>query len=375
MTTFIIGDLLTGRRIQTLSVESGTWTDVLNAVGEVQVTVSLRDPDTLKLGLAESALPGKAFLAAVDGDTVLQAGPIWLHDWNADEGTLRLVASGMWSYFDHRTLLPVLAGRLPSDPTTDTNFSIAGGTASSLQGIVRALVAQAQTWTGGNVPVVLPTAIAGTSERAYRGIDLAPVAQRIREITQVEGGPDVRFRPRWTTDKLGIQWLLEIGTPTEPELFSAVRPVFNVGVADSSVSAFRVNVNGTQLASQSFATGGRSTDMSLVATATDATLTNAGFPLLESVDSSHSTVELVSTLQGYANEMVLKGRKPTQTWSFTHNLRTQPFLGSFSSGDYALVRVKGDHYIRDGEYVLRITSRTGEAEGKTVSLTFQPEVV
>jgi hypothetical protein len=156
MTQFFIGNLLTGRRIQSLRAIQGSWSSSLNAAGELACTVSLRDPVMRRLGLRESALVGKTFLAAFDRDTGLQAGPIWVHDWDDDAGQLTLIAGGMWTYFDHRVLLPVLAGRQPSDPTTDTRYMPIDSdpessypwptdTRKSLQGIARALVQQAQS--------------------------------------------------------------------------------------------------------------------------------------------------------------------------------------------------------------------------------------
>ena len=103
-TTWVIGDLLTGARIQTLPVMSGSWSDVLNDAGSIECTVSLRDPDVRRLNIGESGRPGRTFLAAVDGDTILQAGPVWRHDYDNAAGTLTLSGAGMYSYFDRRVL-------------------------------------------------------------------------------------------------------------------------------------------------------------------------------------------------------------------------------------------------------------------------------
>jgi len=367
---FIIGDLLTGRRIQALPVVSGDWSDELNSAGGISCTVSLRDPDAIRLGLRESAQVGKAFLAVVDDTNVYQAGPIWVHEYDGDAQTLTLAGSGMWSYFDHRMVLPVLAGRLPTDATTDTTY-----TAMSLQAIARGLVSQAQSWSFGNVPVTLPTAVAGTNTRSYRGVDLVSVGDRLRELTEVIDGPDVRFTPSWTTDRLGVQWTMGIGTPSEPLLFSPQSVVFNVGLAESSVSNLKVGVDGKKLGSQAYAAGGRASTEALMATTADTTLTTAGFAVLELRDASHATVSELATLQGYADALALSGRTPVQTWSFSHDLAVSPFLSEFAVGDFAKVRVMGDPYIPDDEYTMRITARSGDAVGKTVDLTFAPEVL
>lgn len=386
MVQFIIGDLLTGRRIQTLPVLSGSWSETINDSGEVSCTVSLRNPVVKRLGLYNSAAVGKAFLAAVEGDTVLQAGPIWDHDWSGDNRKLTLRGAGMLSYFDHRVVLPVLAGRLPSDPTTDTRYMPQDldpdsqypwptDTRSSLQGIMVGLFTQAMSWPSGNVPLTLPSVIAGTSQRAYRGADVAPVGDRIRELTQVLDGPEVRITGQWTTDRLGIQWVAEIGTPTEPLIYSAQRPIFYVGNEKSSVTKLSVKTSGLKLASQAFATGGRAVDESLVSVSTDTTLTAAGYPLLELADSSHSTVQDLATLQTYSDEAVRRGKSATQTWGFTHNISTTPFLSAFRAGDFADVRVIDDPYIPVGAHSMRILGRSGDSRTKTVDLQFAPEVV
>lgn len=366
MVTLIVGDLLTGRRIQTLPVVAAEWSDTLNDSGSLSATVKLNNPDVQLLGLKSSASPGKAFLAVVDGDAVLQAGPIWWHDYDGNNQSLTIRASGMWSYFDHRMLIPVLDGFLPTDALADTNLT------SSLQGIARALVAQAQSWTDGDVPVNLPAEVAGSNVRNYRGADLATVGQRLRELTQVEGGPDIRFAPRFTTDRLGVEWDLLIGTPDQPLLFSAFETVFNVGLKGSSVSDLRIKVDGSAVAGQAFATGGRASDEALVAVAAGTELSAAGFPLLELVDSSRSTITDVNTLQGFANELVLKGARPVESWTFTHDLSSAPALTGFVTGDFAKVRVHSDLYADRGEYRMRILSRSGDVEGRKVKLTFQP---
>lgn len=382
MPTFIIGDLLTGQRWQFLPALSGSWSEGVNDAGDVSCTVSLRNPAVRRLDPFSSAAVGKAFLAAVDGDTVLQAGPIWDHDYERDSGKLTLRAAGLLSYFDHRLVLPVLAGRLPSDPTTDTRFMPAApsdpdypwptDTRSSLQGIIVQLFEQALSWPSGDVPLTLPTVIPGENQRAYPGAELASVADRVRELTQVEDGPELRLSPQWLPDRTGIAWTAEIGTPDQPLISSPQEVVFYIGNDKSSVKGLRVNVNGTRMASDAYAAGGRSVDKSLVSVSSNASLLSAGYPVLQAVDMSRQTVQDVDMLQSYSDEMVRRGAWPTSAWSFSHELTVRPFLSSFRAGDFAEVRVVNDLYLPKGPVPMRILRRTGDATGKTVALTLSP---
>lgn len=382
---YLIGNLLTGRRLQTLPVLDGPWSEALNEAGEVSATVSLRNPRVRRLGLANSAAPGLSFLIRADGDT-LTGGPIWWHDWDEDTQKLKLTAAGMWSYFDHRVLLPVLAGRLPSDKTTDTRYMPQDldpdsrypwptDTRKSLQGIARALVAQAQSETYGNVPVILPSEIAGTNEREYRGIDLAPVGDRLRELTNVLNGPDIRFTPRFTTDRLGVEWVMEIGTPTQPMLYSPRDVVFHQGLPRSSLTRLRARVNGTVLGSRAFSSGGKAVDVAIASVSTDSTLTAAGYPLLDVVDPPHQTATMQSTVQEYSDALVRRARRPETVISFVHDLSVRPFLSSFQVGDFAKLIVHSSNYLEQREHRVRIIARAGDEKGRKIDVYCAPEVV
>jgi hypothetical protein len=225
------------------------------------------------------------------------------------------------------------------------------------------------------VPVVLPSAVTGSpAERWYKGADLAFVGERLAQLTQVDGGPDIMFTPQLTGDLQGVQWAMRIGTPTEPRLFSPQRQVFQVGLSKSSVSKLRVKVDGTGLAAQAFASGGRTNDTTLVSVSTDATLGNASYALLDTVDSSHSTVSDSTTLQAYSDEIVMQGETPSTVFAFDHDLATHPFLEGFNAGDFADVKVRNSSDLPDDTYGMRIMSRSGDEQARKVSLTFYPEV-
>lgn len=384
---YVIGDLRTGRRIQNVSAQSGRWSEELNDAGVVSCVVPLTDPTNAALDLYNTAAVGKAFLAAVEGDLILQAGPIWVHDWNEDEGELELIAGGMWTYFDHRVLLPVLAGRLPTDPTTDTRYwpvvsdPDADGypwptdTRTSFTTMVKRLVEQAQSWTGGNVPVVLPSEIAGTSERWFRGADLAWVGDRLRQLTEVLGGPDIMFTPRWKVLNSEMEWVLRVGTPTQPMLFSPQRQKFRIGNAGSSVSHLRHRVDGTEMGSSAYGSGGKGIDLALTAVSTDPTLINAGYSQMDLVEPAHPTVSEPTTLQQYTDELAVAGRTPISVSSFDHQLTERPYLSDYNAGDFADLRVHKSLYLPVATRSMRLLTRSGTLEGDTVSLQYAPEVI
>jgi hypothetical protein len=364
---FWLGDLLTGRRIQAVPAVSGTWSEVLNGPGTISVTTTLKDPAVRLLDLPNTATAGKTFLAAVDGDLVLQAGPVIEHDWSDPGEMLTIRAEGLWSYYNKRVILPYTETS-PADPATDTNLT------KSYQGMVRYYVEQSQGWPNGDLPVILPDEEPGDYVRNEPGSNLAPVGERIRQLNGIEGGPDVQFQPRWNADRDGFEWVLRIGTPAQPLLFSTQEVVFNASVAESSISNLRVRTSGVQVATRVYTSGGRSSDKTLIGVAENAALLEQGFPALDRVDASYSTVELQETMDSHAVELAAASARPRQEVTFDHQVSARPFLSSFTVGDFAELRVSDHPYLGDDNLRMRIQSRSGDAVGEKVSITLQPEV-
>lgn len=360
---FCVGDVLTGRITGWFQPASASWSEVLNGAGAVSAVANLQDPATRQMRLGDLAVPGKSFLAALDGDEVLQAGPVWAHQpYDSDKQTLTLVAAGWWSYADARLLLN--AGVSPIDPASDVSI------VSSFQGIAVGWLDVMMSHPGTPV-FILPAAIPGSNERNELGVNLASVGKRLSDLTQVEGGPDIRFVPRLSSDRLSLEVVVQIGTPDEPQIISPLRNRFEWGVKASSLSGMRVTSSASGLASKVYYSGGRQADEVIMSTASNDLLA-AGFPLLELADSSHSTVSVQATLDAWAAEGALLASRPVQSIEFEHDLAQSPTLGSFRSGDECVLHSVDDPYLADGAYRVRITGRSGDAEGRKVKITGQP---
>lgn len=362
---FFIGDMLTGRRIHHVPALAGSWSEALNGAGSVQCTVPLNTPEAQALDLRNAAAGAKSFLAAVDGDTVLQAGPIWRHEVAGNQ--LVLSAGGLWSYWDHRLVLPYPSTD-PTSPAADTNL------VGSLQAIARAWVAQARAWPNGSVPVVLPDAIAGSNVRNELGANLAKIGTRLEQLADVEGGPDVQFVPRFTSDKMGVEWVMRIGTPAKPLLSGVREPVFDLSAPKGSVSDVRVMSDFSGVATHVFAAGGRQDDRVVIASA-DTGLSAFGYPVLERVDASHTTVVEQETMQKHADSLAARSRGPVTGMTFDHQFSQRPFLNEFGLGDFVKVVYREHLYLGSGDVRMRVVGRSGRLGSDRVSVTLQPEVV
>jgi hypothetical protein len=349
MLRWFLADLRTGRQILDLPVVSGRWQRLLNRPETLECTVDLRDPDVQALHVRNTAAVAKTILAVAEGDVVLAAGPIWAKSYQRDDSTVTLSARGVWSYYDHRHILPLLAATLPVTDFTVPDPDESGKTMPNpavktsyngfeLGTIAKKLVQQAHAWTGGSLPVVFEAdrvaAVDDNHERNYEGSDFKVLGDVLRQLQEVENGPDIRFMPRFTSDKLGIEWVLQTGTETQPLLFSNVTHRWDATAKDSPVSNFRIDEDGSSLADLGWVTGGRAADEVLVSRRYSTGLVGRGYPLFEALDSSRSSVVKQATLDRHAAELVNTGSAPFETWQFDVEANVQPLLTQYWEGDF-----------------------------------------
>jgi hypothetical protein len=246
--------------------------------------------------------------------------------------------------------------------------------------IAKRLIQLLMTHTGGDLPIVLPddeTAAADADHtRTYKGFELATVAARLDQLQGVTNGPDIAFEPRLTADRMGIEWVMRVGTEAEPLLFQAGGDhVFDTRVPRGGVSGLSVHRDAGGLASRSWATGSGMDEALLMSRADDSTLTDGGFPLLE-VSESRSSVEVQSTLDAWAAGNLSAAAAPWMTWSASVRADQSPLLGSYRCGDFAKIWVPASHpylslLLPAGFYRARIVNIAGGL-GPDVTLTFAP---
>lgn len=361
-----IGTLIDGQITTELPVVFGQsqWQLVMDDAGTLTVVAALSDSTVRGLDLYTSAEPARCFLALgylddTGTETFLEAGPIWTHSYDGNTRQLTIRASGLWSLWDHRMVLPVLsAGQSPSSVTTTY-------TGLSLGTIAKRLVALAQTHTGGSVPVALPTDETGTNSNTYPGYAMDKVGDMLRNLTGVEGGPEIQFVPRrQASDPTKLEWVMRVGT-TEAPLLSQMGAdwIWDLTAVKSSASGLKVTRDGSVMTCTQWVQGAGTDVSTLFGQASDSTLIDAGFPLLEAIDASHSGeagASVQATLDAYAAEDLARTNRPMETWTITVQRDDTPAVGSYQVGDYVSLTVAGDYYVPDGTYRSRITGLSGD---------------
>lgn len=421
MRTVIVGDVRTGTRITTIPVADASWSMVHRDAGTITARIPLDAEDFNALerryvgglypgstvypstttypeaatpvwrpgqGLRPEFLsaiePVRCFMGVMEGTRILEAGPIWGWDYDDANGMLTVIAAGMWSIFDHRIVMGAISSGYAAWEQT--------WSALSLGTIAKRLVELAETHVGGELPIVLPDDVTAADDedhtRTYNGYSVATVRDRINELMNVEGGPDIAFEPRLTTDGLAVEWVMRVGDPLLTQ--SGDDFVWDSRAPRGPVAGLSVHRDASAQAERAWATGfGMETSL-LMSRAEPSNigapdLRDAGFPLTERVDE-HSTVESQSRLNAHARSSLRSSLRPWMTWTMTVDATVSPTLGSYRPGDWAKVYVETRqstpgvrphrllrHFLPTGYHRARIVKIAG-GMGTTAIVTLAPQM-
>jgi hypothetical protein len=369
----IAADIVGGGNVIDIPFFGGSYENVLNSPGSLDASVPLYDEAVQKIGVPNLTNPARTMLGLLINNRFQQLGPIWKHSYSRNRRTLTLKASGVWSYWNYRALLPRVADTEPlllpdsAEPNPATNLRFAGMDYGT---IAKRAVELVNDRPGQMLPMVYEADRAGLRERNVTGADLKSTGGFLEDLTNVINGPDIMFEGEWDDLEDNVRIRMRTGTEFEPRLFQLGKEHrWDYSVADGAVRGLEVDVDGQDMADTAWTTGGRSADMAMVDRQYNPEFRRLGYPRLDYVDSSHSTVVENETLSSYGLETLRRSGKPTSFWSFEVRSDRTPVIGEYKVGDYCLVIVKGDPYIADGEYRRRIVAIGGDFKGKWIKIT------
>lgn len=373
---YYVGDLRTGKITRPIDLVGGSWSTPLGEPGSLEGSFPLASGEWKSA--RSDAATGKAFLAvayvnAAGDETMLEAGPIWKRNCPWETSVLSLSAAGLHSYFDHRKVIPVLAaGQTPSD--VEETY-----TAAQLGLIAKRLVELAQKHTGGSLPIVLPSdadlgGAGDTHERTYPGYELAWVGDKLKELSEVDGGVEIQFVPRRRTDDPRfIEWVMRIGVAPTGLLTQSGRPwSWDTSVPKSHVRGISIAEDGTKMAFRQFAAGQGQAEGRPIAVAEDLSLVAgvSNFALLEGEVSATDAVDDPDLLPQYAFAALAYSQRPVESWTATVSRDGNPTVGQLRPGDWASFIIRDHPYIPDGTYPMRILNIAGgDTDAVTLTLS------
>lgn len=344
--TVRVFDGVTGAPLGRLPVDDFTYTCELNRAGNMTARISASKV-AAGMGLRELLVPWRVNLAVVRGTRVLFAGV--LRRAGVQAGAVTLDCGGGLAWFERRLVLNHLLadswvdGEVQVDennPLPQWHLALSG----SLASIARDLVAESLKW--GALPVTLPAREPGLNVRNYDCFDFAAVADRLRDLTELQDGIELRFTPR-LLDNGSLNFLFE----ASPELVSSTWE-WNTVAPGARCMVDSIDHDGEPMCSQVFAVGGKKDDVVLVSRVA----APAGdVPVLQAALTSHSSVSILETLQGYAGEMLERGKITQESFSLRVGAEY-----AVQAGDWANVRVR-DWFLGETLLPLKIVSVAGGA--------------
>lgn len=361
---FLTGEIIL-RKIVPVSCSVELTLNAADAV-KADVKLPLIDPRTgVGIDLPNQLLPQRDFIGWVENGVVLAAGPVQ-GDPFAFPRSSTVNAAGMWEYFTRRLILPP-ATTLPSAVTSTWS-------GMSLRSIAKRIVQQACAWAHAGLPIDYEPDFPGINQREYPGKDMMVVADALKNLTEVQNGPDITFRPKLTVDQRHVRWDLITG---DPDLTQAgADHYWDLSAPGRFAQVTTLDRDGRDLATHAWGVGAtpEGEDMPpLEAAASSTVLTDAGFPMLEMVEQRNS-VSRPETLQAYVDEDVVRYSGFTETFQVRVKRDQPPRLGTYWPGDWARIRIGDNPRIPAGTYRMRLIRISFGATGD-VTLDCAPERV
>ena len=339
-----------------VSFDELSWSMELN--GTDSISISLRKSDLPKVDLSLWLSPWWGSVVLCYNETPIVAGPILTRPTESVEN-IKINCGGIRS---------VLANRIVIDEYYDwtglakTSVNYSG---LSLATIGQRIVKLVQEKPAGALPISFPlpeetVANDADHQRNYKGFNVQNLRcdDVLTKLSDTISGPDIMFRPRRVTDSQ-LTYDMWHGTERQPRIQQRQYPVWDTTAANGSVVDVSVIVTGSYMTSRVFATGAGQDEGLLMQVATDTTLLQKGYPLLESVISSDS--EKSHTVLGYAKSEINEKLNPLMEIQMTIRADSAIPLGEFWPGDLIQVVTKGWLAFPDGINRMRLLAVSGDA--------------
>lgn len=367
------------------------WTrGIPNVVGSWSVTVPVDTKELSKELLDAYTQSWKYSWAISQGQKIWQAGPMVVEDYQGGV-TTAVRGFGLWQLLTDKRLLisPTRsANNNATLPDTDVAFGPtgtsdigstipAGNQNLSLHTIAKRIVQTITAATGGDLPIVYPADIAGTSVRTYPGYDLASPGQRLSELTQVQMGPEIEFAPEFVDPltKQQIRWVMRIGNP---KLGST--DIRHRWSSEKALISLAFTKDGSGRCNLDFERGnGMNRDLVTGFVAVPVSTLDPADLLLEEVGSGHTSATDSVTLDSWAYGKVVSNLIPQAVCTAIvrvpgddgrGNATESPTLTAVELGDMCSITLIRHRRLNNGQYAFRIIGIEGAGD-QLAKLTLQ----
>lgn len=351
-----------------------TWERGLNLMGSWSVSIALDKSEFSKEAFNGIIDPWDWSFCICQGMAIRQAGPVLAERYSGGQSVVSGV--GIWQLLaDQRlSLLPTRASTSALE-AVDADVPFGTGALSglgtpipalnqnlNLRGIAKRLVTLALAETGGSLPIDLPVdgVFTGTEARDYPGYKVETPGQRLIQLTQASGGPEIQFVPYFTnSDRRFVRFRMMIGSPRLGSL--TANHVWRSGQGLQDVDFV---LDGTSRVRRYWEQGSGSDRNLKYGFAQDLSgVTTGVVPLLERVGATKTQVESTTELSSYAAQVIatqLRGNLtlyPTVRIDGTDGSGEDggsPHIDNVTEGDTGTLQIREHPRLPDGDYPVRI---------------------
>lgn len=364
-------ETMTGRVHTKLeAANGGSWMEKINSTSEMEVT--LPTPWLLKQPY-KWWRPWSASLMVTFDDVPIVAGPI-VAEPEGDPDMSTLKAEG---------ILSILWKRMVTDrfyrPGEEEalNRSMASFEGNSLGNLAWRFVQKAMERPAGYLPIVNGGFWEEQNrQRNFRGFNVAnnQTGNRVELITGVINGPDIAFRPRWTSERHEqIEWVMCYGSEATPTIDQSHTYVLDATSSFQDVLALKATAEWNPL-HRIYATGAGE-DEAILHQIVDMHIdADDNMPYLEE-SWSDAGIENNRLLLEKAQGKLQASRERIVQVQLQVNIGSQEMpLGTWWAGDlHEVIWPEGWTQLSKGQYAMRVLQRSGKLGSDNVDVEYLKE--
>lgn len=363
---YLFADLRTNDILAEMPLTGVTFTQALNTPGSFSGRILGSDTRETVYDIYNNTIPGRTALY-VDRDGVLiWGGIIWLRTWDSNSQTFQFSAREFGSYFERRRI------------TTTTVFEN-----TDQLTVAQTLLNLAQSVTGGNIGVIVPTNTSGVLvDRVYYDYELKDVWGAIKDLSNQQDGFDFNIDVAYDSNHTPRKYATT-SYPQRGVTFNASSPTALVFEFPGNIVAYEWPDDGSVVANKMYGIGPNSNEAKILATAVSPTNQVAnGWPLLEDTVSYTDQYDPTLLYQQTLGEVTAK-QVPVVTPKIVIPAYASPVLGSYKTGDECLLRITDDRFpAPDGGFglsevyrIVSISVEPGEEGPERVTLVLTDPTV
>lgn len=352
----LFSDLLTGVINAEIPVTNVALTRQINSAGTASMSVLISDANSYEYNIVNATQPGRTQVWIDRNGSLVFGGIVWNRVYNSRDQHIQITAQEFESYFAHRYI------------TTTQVFNNV-----DVFTIVQTLINQAQSVTGGNIGVIVPTTTSGvTATKTYYSYELKSVLSAIQDLAKANNSFD--FAISYAYDGGGNPTkTLALGSPRLGTAYSSsslTAPVLEF--PSGNILEYEYPEDGTLAANSVYAIGAGSNEGKLIASSVSTSQLTAGWPLLEAT-SNYTDINDSTLLSNLSAGQLKAVSSPPVTMKVVLNPSVDPVYGStYNIGDDVRVRILDDRFPNgiDTTYrIMALSLQAGEAGPERVTLT------